>query len=101
MAFSLPGLVIGTSSIPCRSSFNRSATPFGRWATGRSKWRRRCVRRQRARSGPSPCRWRADPGFMTGAVLGFAHTVGELGGIVLMIGGNIPGKTKVISGRHL
>jgi molybdate transport system permease protein len=36
------------------------------------------------------------PGFLTGAVLGFAHTVGEFG-IVLMIGGNIPGKTKVLS----
>jgi len=38
----------------------------------------------------------ARPGFLTGAVLGFAHTVGEFG-IVLMIGGNIPGKTKVLS----
>lgn len=38
----------------------------------------------------------ARPGFLTGAVLGFAHTVGEFG-VVLMIGGNIPGETKVIS----
>jgi molybdate transport system permease protein len=38
----------------------------------------------------------ARPGFMTGAVLGFAHTVGEFG-VVLMIGGNIPGRTKVLS----
>jgi molybdate transport system permease protein len=38
----------------------------------------------------------ARPGFLTGAVLGFAHTVGEFG-IVLMIGGNIPGETKVLS----
>ncbi|MFZ1885169.1 MAG: molybdate ABC transporter permease subunit [Rhodoplanes sp.] len=38
----------------------------------------------------------ARPGFLTGAVLGFAHTVGEFG-VVLMIGGNIPGKTKVLS----
>ena len=38
----------------------------------------------------------ARPGFLAGAVLGFAHTVGEFG-IVLMIGGNIPGKTKVLS----
>src|SRR6201997_91202 len=36
------------------------------------------------------------PGLMTGAVLGFAHTVGEFG-VVLMIGGNIPGQTKVLS----
>jgi len=38
----------------------------------------------------------ARPGFMTGAVLAFAHTVGEFG-VVLMIGGNIPGQTKVLS----
>jgi molybdate transport system permease protein len=38
----------------------------------------------------------ARPGFLTGAVLGFAHTVGEFG-VVLMIGGNIPGTTKVLS----
>ena len=35
-------------------------------------------------------------GFVTAAVLGFAHTVGEFG-VVLMIGGNIPGKTQVLS----
>lgn len=38
----------------------------------------------------------ARPGFLTAAVLGFAHTVGEFG-VVLMIGGNIPGKTQVLS----
>ena len=38
----------------------------------------------------------ARPCFMTGAVLGFAHTVGEFG-VVLMIGGNIPNRTKVRS----
>lgn len=38
----------------------------------------------------------AKPGFITAAVLGFAHTVGEFG-VVLMIGGNIPGETKVVS----
>ena len=38
----------------------------------------------------------ARPGFLTGAVLGFAHTVGEFG-VVLMIGGNVPGQTKVLS----
>jgi len=35
-------------------------------------------------------------GILTGAILSFAHTVGEFG-VVLMIGGNIPGKTKVLS----
>lgn len=38
----------------------------------------------------------ARPGVLTGAILGFAHTVGEFG-VVLMIGGNIPGETKVLS----
>lgn len=38
----------------------------------------------------------ARPGFLTAAVLGFAHTLGEFG-VVLMIGGNIPGQTQVIS----
>ncbi|MES9868124.1 MAG: molybdate ABC transporter permease subunit [Sedimenticola sp.] len=38
----------------------------------------------------------ARPGFLTAAVLGFAHTLGEFG-VVLMIGGNIPGETQVLS----
>ncbi len=38
----------------------------------------------------------AGRGFLTAAVLSFAHTVGEFG-VVLMVGGNIPGQTKVIS----
>jgi molybdate transport system permease protein len=38
----------------------------------------------------------ASPGLLTAAVLGFAHTVGEFG-MILMIGGNIPGQTRVMS----
>ena len=38
----------------------------------------------------------ARPGFVTASVLGFAHTVGEFG-VVLMVGGNIPGQTRVLS----
>ena len=38
----------------------------------------------------------ARPGFLTAAILSFAHTVGEFG-VVLMIGGNIPGETRVVS----
>ena len=38
----------------------------------------------------------ARPGFVTAAILEFAHTVGEFG-VVLMIGGNIPDKTRVVS----
>ena len=53
------------------------------------------------RASPSDTFWSvavplARPGFMTGAVLGFAHTVGEFG-VVLMIGGSIQGQTKVLS----
>jgi len=40
-----------------------------------------------------PMAW---PGVVTASVLGFAHTVGEFG-VVLMIGGNIPGHTRVLS----
>lgn len=42
-----------------------------------------------------PLAW---PGFLTAVILGFAHTVGEFG-VVLMIGGNIPGQTRVLSMR--
>ncbi len=38
----------------------------------------------------------ARPGYLTAAVLAFAHTMGEFG-VVLMIGGNIPGETRVLS----
>ncbi|MDR2000954.1 MAG: molybdate ABC transporter permease subunit [Zoogloeaceae bacterium] len=53
------------------------------------------------RAGPLDAFWRvalplARPGLMTGAVMGFAHTLGEFG-VVLMIGGNIPGQTRVLS----
>lgn len=53
------------------------------------------------RSGPIETFFRvvlplAKSGFITAAVLGFAHTVGEFG-VVLMIGGNIPGETQVVS----
>jgi len=53
------------------------------------------------RAGPWDTFWSvavplARPGFLSGATLGFAHTVGEFG-VVLMIGGNIPEKTRVVS----
>ncbi len=38
----------------------------------------------------------AKPGFVTASILGFAHTIGEFG-IVLMIGGNIPDETRMVS----
>ena len=40
--------------------------------------------------------FRSVSGVVTASILGFAHTVGEFG-MVLMIGGNIPGKTRVVS----
>jgi len=53
------------------------------------------------RAGPWDTFWSvvvplARPGFVTGAILGFAHTIGEFG-VVLMIGGNIPDRTRVVS----
>jgi len=53
------------------------------------------------RAGPWESFWSiavplARPGFLSGAILGFAHTVGEFG-VVLMIGGNIPDKTRMVS----
>lgn len=53
------------------------------------------------RAGPWDCFFTvvvplAKPGFITASILGFAHTVGEFG-VVLMIGGNIPGATRVVS----
>lgn len=38
----------------------------------------------------------ARPGYLVGGIMAFAHTIGEFG-VVLMIGGNIPGQTKVLS----
>ena len=45
---------------------------------------------------PEEKRWVADPGILTGAVLTFAHTLGEFG-VVLMVGGSIPGETRTIA----
>ena len=53
------------------------------------------------RASPWDCFWSvavplARPGFLSGVIMSFAHTVGEFG-VVLMIGGNIPDKTRVVS----
>ena len=94
-AFSFTGLVIGSVLYslpfvvqPIRNAFDAlGERPFEVAAT--------------LRASPWQAFWRvavplARPGFLTGAILGFAHTVGEFG-VVLMIGGNIPGQTKVLS----
>ena len=95
LAFTFPGLVIGSVVYslpfvvqPIRNSFDAMGSrPLEVAATLRaSPWR----------AFWSVALPLARPGLLTGAVLGFAHTVGEFG-IVLMIGGSIPGRTKVLS----
>ena len=95
LAFTFEGLVIGSVFYsmpfvvqPIRNAFEAiGERPFEVAATLRaSPW-------DRFWSVAVPL---ARPGFLTGSVLGFAHTVGEFG-VILMIGGNIPGETKVLS----
>jgi len=95
LAFTFEGLVIGSVIYslpfvvqPIRNSFEAiGERPLEAAATLRaSPWR----------TFTSIALPLARPGFLTGAVLGFAHTIGEFG-VVLMIGGNIPGETKVLS----
>jgi len=95
LAFTFEGLVIGSviyslpfAVQPIRSAFEAfGERPLEVAATlGAGPW-------DRFVSVALPL---ARPGLLTGAVLGFAHTVGEFG-IVLMIGGNIPGQTRVLS----
>ena len=95
LAFSFTGLVIGSVFYslpfmvqPLRNGFAAIGNDPLEVASslGASSWQRF---------------WRvalplARPGYITGAVMTFAHTVGEFG-VVLMIGGNIPGQTKVIA----
>jgi len=95
LAFSFPGLVIGSiiyslpfTVQPIRSAFEAvGERPLEAAAT--------------LRASPWDAFWTvavplARPGLIAGAVLGFAHTVGEFG-VILMIGGNIPGATRVLS----
>jgi molybdate transport system permease protein len=95
LPFTFPGLVFGSMLYslpfviqPLQSAFEAiGARPFEVAAT--------------LRAGPldrffSVALPLAKPGFLSASVLGFAHTVGEFG-VVLMIGGNIPGRTKVLS----
>ena len=95
LAFTFTGLVIGSVVYslpfvvqPIRDAFaSIGPRPFEAAATlGASP-------RDRFFSVAVPLAWR---GFLTAATLGFAHTLGEFG-VVLMIGGNIPGRTQVLS----
>ena len=95
LAFSFEGLVLGSLVYslpfmvqPLRAAFDAiGEEPLEAAATlGARPWQRFVrVALPLARSG-----------YLSGAVLTFAHTVGEFG-VVLMIGGNIPGETKVLS----
>ena len=95
LAFTFTGLVIGsviaalpTVLQPIRNAFQAIGDrPLEAAAT--------------LRASPWQAFWRvalplASPGFLSAAVLGFSHTVGNFG-VVLMIGGNIPGRTRVMS----
>ena len=95
LAFTFTGLVIGsiisalpTVVQPIRNAFaSVGDRPLEAAAT--------------LRASPWQAFWRvslplASPGLLSGAVLGFSHTVGNFG-VVLMIGGNIPGRTRVMS----
>lgn len=95
LAFSFSGLVIGSViySLPfVVQPLQTAFTAIGRLplevaaTLGASSW-------DRFRSVILPL---SKKGFITALSLGFAHTVGEFG-VVLMIGGNIPGETKVLS----
>ncbi len=95
LAFTFAGLVVGSIIYslpfviqPLRDAFARiGPQPLEAAATLRAGPADRFI------SIVLPLAW---PGYLTAAVLGFAHTVGEFG-VVLMIGGNIPGATQVLS----
>lgn len=95
LPFTFPGLVIGSvlfslpfAVLPIRSAFEAMGRrPLEVAATLRAGvW-------DRFFSVALPL---ALPGFLTAIILAFAHTVGEFG-VVLMLGGNIPGETRVLS----
>ncbi|MCZ6540694.1 MAG: molybdate ABC transporter permease subunit [Nitrospinae bacterium] len=95
LAFTFPGLVIASTLYsfpfvvqPLQGAFEASGKTYleTAWTLRASKW-------DAFISVASPLAVR---GYLTAMVLGFAHTLGEFG-VVLMVGGNIPGKTKVVS----
>ncbi len=95
LAFSFTGLVMASTlySLPfVVQPLHVAFEALGRkpleaaWALGASKW-------DAFFTVASPMAFR---GFLTAIVLGFAHTLGEFG-VVLMVGGNIPGQTRVLS----
>ena len=95
LAFSFTGLVIGSfvyslpfALQPVVAAFRmlRQETAHAAWSLGMTRWQAfRYVLLPMARSG-----------VLAGGLLAFAHTIGEFG-VVLMLGGNIPGVTRVAS----
>lgn len=95
LSFSFPGLVVG--SIIFSLPFAVQPIQFAFEAMGRRPMEVAAT----LRASPIDAFFSvalplAKPGLLTAALLSFAHTVGEFG-VVLMIGGNIPGKTQVVS----
>ncbi|MGP0629906.1 molybdate ABC transporter permease subunit [Nitrospina sp. 32_T5] len=95
LAFTFPGLVLASTLYslpfvvqPLQGAFESIGRPYleAAWALRASRW-------DAFFTVASPLALR---GYITAIVLGFAHTLGEFG-VVLMVGGNIPGKTKVLS----
>lgn len=95
LAFSFPGLLVASAIAnipfvvqPIQRGFEAVPTDIREAAAccGLSPW-------HRFRRIDVPLAW---PSILTAAILAFAHTLGEFG-VVLMVGGNIPGKTRVIS----
>lgn len=95
LVFSFPGLVIGSVLFSLPFVVQPLQNAFG--AVGQDPLEAAAT----LRAGPvdrffSVVLPMARPGFFTAVTLAFAHTVGEFG-VVLMIGGNIPGRTQVVS----
>jgi molybdate transport system permease protein len=95
LSFSFPGLVIG--SVVFSLPFAVQPIQFAFEAMGKRPMEMAATLRARPIDAfftvALPL---AKPGLLTATVLSFAHTVGEFG-VVLMVGGNIPGKTQVVS----
>jgi molybdate transport system permease protein len=95
LAFSFPGLVIASAIAnipfvvqPIQRAFEAVPVDVREAAAccGLNPW-------QRFLRIEGPLAW---PGFLTAAILTFAHTLGEFG-VVLMVGGSIPGQTRTLS----
>ncbi|MEZ6092252.1 MAG: ABC transporter permease subunit [Pirellulaceae bacterium] len=95
LAFSFPGILLGSvlfnlpfSVRPFTAALERLDRRLieASWCLGESKWRTFWRIK-------FPLSW---PGILTGIVLTFAHSIGEFG-VVLMVGGNIPGVTRTLS----